>query len=310
MAGRTATRNSPDHLVSSDHFGFYRMTVLRFLAVLLVLLSCGAARAQTSPADTAQAAAPSRADTTATPAIAPLAGGAASVPSTEFETYNASGRGLRYTASLTGLYTTGTVERTFISTSQTANLAFRGGHLRLPIGLNYSYGRQSGLLKERELLLLLTPSYQRGRWKGYGLGEAGRSNLRAIDYRLVTGLGVGYTFHLDTLKNEIGLSYFALYEDTNYLTELHRQVARHSLRLKTKWTWGVLSLDALLFYQPAMQYFRTDYRVNGTAALGIRVSQHLALTGTYAYSYERISVAGRSPANGNLAVGLTYATGQ
>lgn len=283
---------------------------------LVLLLAGGAlgwsltARAQTTPppADTTKTAVV-RADTTATPAVPPPAGGAASVPSTEFETYNASGRGLRYTATLTGLYTTGTVERTFVSASQTANLAFHGGRLRLPIGLNYSYGRQSGLLKERELLLLLTPSYRLGRWKGYGLAEGNRSNLRAIDYRLVTGLGAGYTFHLDSLKNEIGLSYFALYEDTQYLTELHRQVARHSLRLKTKWTWGVLTLDALLFYQPAMRYFRTDYRVNGTAGLGIRVSQRLSLTGTYAYSYERISVAGRSPANGNLSVGLTYATG-
>jgi hypothetical protein len=170
----------------------------------------GPTMAQTTPAPATTVPA----DTVAAPAVAPATGGAAGLPASEFETYNVRGSGVRYTASLTGLYTTGTVERVFLSTSHTANFAFRGGRWRLPVGFNFSYGRQDGQLKERETSLLVTPSYQRGRFKGYALANAESSNLRAIDYRLVSGLGVGYQLYADTLANEIGLSYFLLREET------------------------------------------------------------------------------------------------
>jgi hypothetical protein len=285
--------------------------IIRLVASLLLTIGLWrSAQAQTpAPADTARKATASI-DTTAVPNVAPAAGGAAGLPSTEFETYNVSGRGIRYTASLTGLYTTGTVERTFLSTSHTANFAFRGGRLRLPVGFNFSYGRQNGLLNERETSLLVTPSYQRGRFKGYALGNAERSNLRAIDYRLVAGLGVGYQLYTDTLKNEINLSYFLLSEDTQYLTELHRKVLRHSVRVKTHFTIKTLTLDALVYYQPSTRSPLEDYRVNGTGTAAVRLSQHLSLNVTYNYSLESINVEGRSPANTNLSAGFSYSTGK
>ena len=287
-----------------------RMIKRQKLFFFLLLLLGYSAQAQTpAPADSTKAPV-AKADTTAAPVVAPAAGGAAGLPATEFETYNVRGRGVRYTASLTGLYTTGTVERTFLSTSHTANFAFRGGRWRLPVGFNFSYGRQDGLVKERETSLLLTPSYQRGRFKGYALANGESSNLRAIDYRVVSGLGVGYQLYADTLKNEISLSYFLLYEDTQYYTELHRQVLRHSTRVKAHFTTGPVTLDALVYYQPAVRAPFEDYRVNGNAAASVRLSRHLALTITYNYSLESINVAGRSPANTNLSAGFSYSTGK
>jgi hypothetical protein len=285
------------------------MLTPRWLAVLvLVVAGLGlrptAARAQTDSTGTAPA------DTLATLPVTPVAGGAVGLPSPEFETYNVSGQGLRYTASLTGLYTTGSVERTFISTAHTANFSFDGGRWLLPAGLTFSYGKQDAALKERELQLLLTPAYQRGRWRGYTLGEVERSNLRAIDRRLVGGLGLGYRFYADTLRNEASLSYLLLYEDARYLTGLHRQVPRHSLRVKARFSWGPATLNGLLYYQPAVRAPNADYRLNGTVALLLRLSAHLALSTTYAYSFESISVAGRQPTNTNLSAGFTYATGK
>lgn len=285
--------------------------ISRLVASLLLTIALGrSARAQTAaPADTTRGAT-ARTDTTAVPTVAPAAGGAAGLPSTEFETYNARGRGIRYTASLTGLYTTGTVERTFLSTSHTANFAFKGGRWRLPVGFNFSYGRQDGFVKERETSLLLTPSYQRGRFKGYALANGESSNLRAIDYRVVSGLGVGYQLYADTLANELSVSYFFLYENTRYVTELHRRVPRHSARVKSHFTVGPVVLDALVYYQPSVRAPFEDYRVNGNAAASVRLSRRLALTITYNYSLESINVAGRSPANTNLSAGFTYSTGK
>lgn len=280
---------------------------VRWLAVLLALGGGRAARAQ-GVADSARTAPP--ADTTAAPAVAPAAGGAAGLPASEFETYAVAGQPVRYTAALTGLYTTGTAERVFFSTSHTVNLAFRGGHWQVPAAASFSYGKQDRLLREREFLLLATPDYQCGRAKFYSLGQAEYSNLRAIDYRVVGGLGAGRALYRDTLRNEASLSYFLLREETLYYTGLHRRVLRHSLRAKGQYARGAATLTALVYYQPAVGNLNGDYRVNGTAALAVRLSRHLALAVAYTYSLESINVEGRAPANANLSVGFTYAAGK
>jgi len=265
--------------------------------------------AQTIP-DSTKARAPA-ADTAAAPVVAPSGSGASGLPSSEFETYNVDGKGVRYTAALTGIYSTGTVERIYFTTSHTANLAL-GKHKRwlLPAAVNFSYGKQDGLLRERELLGLFTPAYQVGRLKYYALGEAGQSNLRAIARRYVVGGGVGYQFYHDSLQNEVTLSQFFLYEHTEYLEGLLRQVPRSSTRLKLRAGKGPVVFTTLAFYQPSLQDVRGDYRINATSSLNFTVSRHLALTANYSYSYESIAVENRSPLNTNLTVGFTYTTGK
>ena len=274
--------------------------------LLLVALAAPLAQAQT-PADSTSTL--PAADTTAAPVVAPSTGAAGGLPSSEFETYNVSGSGVRYTAALTGLYSSGTVERVYLTTSHTANLAL-GKHWLLPAALNFSYGKQDGLLRERELLGLFTPAYKLGRLKYYALAEGEQSNLRAISQRLVGGVGVGYQLYLDTLRNEVSISQFFLYEHTQYLEGLLREVPRSSTRLKLRFTKGPVVLTALGFYQPSLQNVGGDYRANLTSGLSFTVSRHLALTAAYAYSYESIAVEDRSSTNTNLTVGFTYSTGK
>jgi hypothetical protein len=249
------------------------------------------------------------ADTMAAPVVAPSANAAGGLPSSEFETYNVNGRGIRYTAALTGIYSSGTVERIYFTTSHTGSLAL-GKHWLLPGALNYSYGKQDGLLRERELLGLFTPAYKRGRLKYYALTEGEQSNLRAIARRYVVGGGVGYQFYLDTLRNEVTVSQFFIYEHTEYLEGLRRQVPRSSTRLKLRFSKGPVVFTALGFYQPSLQDFTHDYRLNTTSSLSFGVSRHLALTAAHTYSFESIAVENRSPLNTNLTVGFTYSTGK
>jgi len=269
----------------------------------------GRARAQTIPDSTA-ARAPA-ADTAAAPVVAPSSSAASGLPSSEFETYSVSGQGVRYTAALTGIYSTGTVERIYFTTSHTGNLVL-GKRKRwlLPAAVNFSYGKQDGLLRERELLGLFTPAYQVGRLKYYALGEAGQSNLRAIARRYVVGGGVGYQFYHDSLQNEVTLSQFFLYEHTDYLEGLLRQVPRGSTRIRLRFSKGPVVFTTLLYYQPSLQDVGGDYRLNSTSSLNFTVSRHLALTASYAYSYESVAVENRSPLNTNLTVGFTYTTGK
>ena len=86
------------------------------LALLAALALPGRALAQQAPAaDT------TRAPTATTPVVAPTAEGASGLPSSEFETYTVKAKGTRYTATLTGIYSAGTVERIYFTTSHTAN---------------------------------------------------------------------------------------------------------------------------------------------------------------------------------------------
>ncbi|GAB3634689.1 hypothetical protein GCM10027422_02790 [Hymenobacter arcticus] len=286
----------------------HRQRRLRGGLLVATSLAC-AGRALAQAPDSTTISTKVAADTTAAPVVAASSGAAGGVPSSEFETYNVSGTGIRYTAALTGIYSTGTVERMYLTTSHTGNLAL-GRHWLLPAALNFSYGKQDGLLRERELLGLFTPAYRRGRLKYYALAEGEQSNLRAIRRRLVGGVGVGYQFYLDTLRNEVTLSQFFLYEHTEYLDGLLRQVPRSSTRLKLRFSKGPVVFTALGYYQPSLQDVAGDYRVNANTSLSFGVSRHLALTAAYSYSLESIAVENRSALNTNLTVGFTYSTGK
>jgi hypothetical protein len=267
------------------------------LALVLGTWSAGSAQAQATSTDS-----------TATTTVTPTASAASGLPSSEFETY-AVKSDVRYTATLTGILSTGTVERVYFTSSQTGNFRL-SEHWLLPTALTFSYGRQDGLLRERELVGLVTPTYQRGRVKYYLLGNAEQSNLRAIARRLVTGVGVGYQLYADTLRNEIGLSQFFLYENTQYLLGLRREVPRSSTRLKLRGTKGPVVLTAMVYYQPSLRDYLGDYRVNLTSGLTFTLTKNLGLTAAYSYSYESVAVEGRAPGNGNLTIGFTYVAGK
>jgi putative salt-induced outer membrane protein YdiY len=273
--------------------------------MLLLLGAAPAARAQTPDSTSVSAT-----DSTVVDKAGSFTPPPAGLPSPEFETYNVDGKGVRYTAALTGLLTTGTVERVYFSTSHTGN--YTTGHWQFPAALSYSYGRQAGAVRERELLLLTTPDYRLGRWKFYALGEFETSNLRAIDQRVVAGGGVGYQLYADSLNNEIALSTFLLDERTDYHTEpdLRRHVVRNSTRLKLRLSQKAFSFSELLFYQPSVTDPGGDYRLNSATVLAFKLYQHLALNLAYTFSYESVVVQDRARANGTLSVGFAYSTGK
>jgi putative salt-induced outer membrane protein YdiY len=217
---------------------------------------------------------------------------------------------VRYTAALTGIYTTGTVERVYFSTSHTGG--FTVGHWQFPAAFSYSYGRQDGALRERELLLLSTPDYRIHKWKFYALGEFEASNLRAITRRVVTGGGVGYQLYADSTNSEAALSTFVLNEQTDYNAEpdFSRHVVRNSTRLKLRLNRGVFSASELFFYQPSLRDPGGDYRLNSATVLAFKLYQHLALNLAYSFSYESVVVKSRARANGTLSVGFAYSTGK
>ncbi|WP_167856713.1 hypothetical protein [Hymenobacter aquaticus] len=132
---------------------------------------------------------------------------------------------IRYSGQLAGQYSAGGVNRALFSTSHSATL-LRGLHFGAPLTGSFTFGKQEGLLKEREWLFNATPYYWKGRFRFYGIGGYERSNLRGINNRFQLGLGPGWAFYADSLGRELAVSNLFIREATYFQGGTQRRVAQ------------------------------------------------------------------------------------
>ncbi|MBG8553792.1 DUF481 domain-containing protein [Hymenobacter guriensis] len=213
---------------------------------------------------------------------------------------------IRYSGQLTGQYTSGGVNRALFSTVHNVTL-LRGMHFGAPVMGSFAYGKQDRRLKEREFLLNATPYYWKGHFRFYGIGGYERSNLRGIDNRTQLGAGPGWAFYQDSLGREVALSNLIIREATYFQDNSSRKVTRSSARLKVVYSYRVFSLTANTFYLPNLQNF-DDYRFSQLTTLALRFTSRLAITGTYAYTFESRVLEGKPNDNTNVTVGVAYST--
>lgn len=210
---------------------------------------------------------------------------------------------LRYNDQLTGTFSAGAVRRTLLNTSHAISYA-KGRHFGIPFTGSFVFGKQESRLRERELLLSLSPYYRKDRFRAYAIGAYERSNLRGILNRQQVGAGPGWALvQHDTLNREVLLSNVVLREATYFEDGTTRVVTRNSVRLKLAYGWRPLTFSASTFYQPAFGN-RHDYRFSTTATLALRLTTRLAFTTTYVYSYEQRVIEARTRGNTNLTVGV------
>ncbi len=211
----------------------------------------------------------------------------------------------QYSAQLTGAYSSGAVERTLLSTSQSLNYA-RGRHFGAPLSGSFAYGRQAGRLKERELLVNLTPYYRLEQFRAYAVGAYERSSLRAIRWRTQVGGGPGWSFYRnDAGTREVALSNLILHEATQFAEGTARRVWRSSSRLKLAYAVGPLSVHSTTLYQPRVAH-AADFRWSNATTVKVGITQQLALSVAYTYSFEQQVVEARSRGNTALTVGVSY----
>ncbi len=216
---------------------------------------------------------------------------------------------IRYTDQLTGTYSAGAVSRALLNTAHTFAYA-RGRHFGFPLSGSFLYGKQSGLLRERELLLTLTPYYRLGRFRAYATSTYERSNLRGIRDRVQAGAGPGWALYVnDSLGREVIVSNLILHEITHFREGTTRRATRSSTRLKLAYGRGALRLTSITLWQPALGN-AADYRFSNATTLSLRVLAPLALSATYTYSYEQRVVENRPRGNTNLTVGVTFSGGR
>lgn len=211
-----------------------------------------------------------------------------------------------YNTQLTGAYSRGGVSRTLLTTTQAVTFT-RGQHYGLPITGNFTYGRQDGLLRERELLINATPYYYKGRFRAYILGGFERSNLRGITSRVQLGAGPGWAFYSDTLGREVSVSNLVIREKTNFRDGTSRVTTRNSARLKVAYSRSIFTLSTTTFYQPSVVDFG-DYRFSNLTTMALKLTRKLAVSFNYTYTHESRVIEGRFPDNTNVTVGLAYST--
>ena len=211
-----------------------------------------------------------------------------------------------YSGQLTGAYSRGGVNRTLLSTNQALTFT-RGQHLGLPLNLNFAYGKQDGRLRERELLLNATPYYYKDRFRAYALGGFERSNLRGITSRVQVGAGPGWAFYSDSLGREVSVSNLIIREKTDFLDGRTVVTARNSARLKVAYTFRILTFGSTTFYQPSLANLR-NYRFSNVSTAALKLTNDLAVTFSYNYTYESQFSEGKVPGNTNITVGFSYTT--
>ena len=211
-----------------------------------------------------------------------------------------------YNSQLTGAFSSGGVNRALLSTTQAVTFT-RGQHYGLPLYGSFIYGKQDGLLKERELLLNATPYYYKGRFRAYAIGGFERSNLRGITSRVQLGAGPGWAFYSDTLGREVSVSNLIIREKTNFLDGTTKVTARNSARLKVAYSIKILTLSSITFYQPSLGDF-DNYRFSNVSTLALKLMSHLALNFSYNYTHESQFSEGKVPDNTNITIGLSYST--
>ncbi|MBC6609858.1 DUF481 domain-containing protein [Hymenobacter sp. BT507] len=211
-----------------------------------------------------------------------------------------------YNGQLTGAFSKGGVNRALLSTTQALTFT-RGQHYGLPLNGSFIYGKQDGLLKERELLLNATPYYYKGRFRAYAIGGFERSNLRGITDRVQLGAGPGWAFYSDTLGREVSISNLIIREKTNFQDGTSKLTARNSVRLKVTYSIKILTVSSITFYQPSLANFN-NYRFSNVSTAALKLTNHLAFNFSYNYTHESQYSEGKVPDNTNITVGFSYAT--
>ena len=108
------------------------------------------------------------------------------------------------------------------------------------------------------------------------------SLTRAIDEDNSFGLGISKRWRY------IYLSYASLYQNTNYSNVSHKEVIRHSIRLKLKYEHKHFKLSSEYYYQPNMRMFN-DVIVYGNTKLMLLQNKKINVTMSDNVNYRTIS---------------------
>lgn len=212
---------------------------------------------------------------------------------------------LRYRFTADGTITAGNVDRALLQL--TSSIDYRlSNYFKLSSNPSFVYGKQNGILAEREYFGDLRTTY-RGERRLYYLafGSYERSNLRQINHRLTAAAGAGYKL-LDHKRAYISLTDVIVSESTDFIELNDISIIRNSARLFGEYSFDNdrIKVTHTAFYQPALG--RYNVRWNASLSIQLKVTEVVSLRSTLANAYESLVVPGRQNNDLRFTVGLTY----
>lgn len=216
----------------------------------------------------------------------------------------------RYRFTADGTITAGNINRTLLQL--TSSVDYQLSHyFKLSSNPSFVYGRQNGILAEREWFGDLRTTYRHEKRLYYlAFGSYKRSNLRQINHRWTAAAGMGYKL-LNRKRAYISLTDVVLHENTDFVELNDINIFRNSIRLfgeysfdNNRWT-----VTHTTFYQPSLTRpanSERNVRWNASLSVQIKLTEVISLRSTVANSYESIVVPGRQNDDFRFTVGLAY----
>ena len=208
-----------------------------------------------------------------------------------------------------GNFTRGNVNRSLMVLR--AEIIATGPVLSIATNPRFTYGRQNGILAERDSYMdLFVDVFKKRKTYVFGLGTLETSNLRGIRLRVMGGAGIGYRL-LNTEKNKILLTDALVHESTNFRELPTKSIQRNSFRVKGKHSFAKdrFRINHITFVQPAITDI-SNLRWNTVISVEFPVNKWVALRSSYENSYESLVEAGRKRNDSRITFGISVGNRQ
>ena len=211
----------------------------------------------------------------------------------------------RYRFTADGTITAGNVDRTLLQLTSALDYQL-SNYFKLSTTPSFVYGRQAGILAEREWFGDLRATYRYEKRLYYlAFGSYERSNLRQINHRWTAAAGAGYKL-LNRKRAYISLTDVLMQEYTDFIELDDINIFRNSARLYGEYTFDKdrITVTHTAYYQPALGQY--NVRWNATLSLQVKLTATTSLRSTLANAYESLVVPGRQNNDLRFTVGLVY----
>lgn len=212
---------------------------------------------------------------------------------------------VRYRFAADGTLTAGNVNRALIQLAGSIDYQL-SNYFKLSSNPSFVYGRQNGILAEREWFgdFRTTLRYEK-RLYYLAFGSFERSNLRQINRRWTIAGGAGYKL-IDRRRTYVSLTNVLLQEFTDFAEGTDVNTVRNSTRLFGEYTFGAdrCTVTHTAFYQPALG--RRNLRWNASLSLTIKLNTVVSLRSSLANAYESVVAPGRQNNDLRFTAGFVY----
>ncbi|GAB4008439.1 hypothetical protein GCM10028808_14540 [Spirosoma migulaei] len=211
----------------------------------------------------------------------------------------------RYRFTADGTITEGNVSRALLQLTSAVDYQL-SNYFKLSSNPSFVYGKQNGILAEREWFSDLRTTYRYEKRLYYlAFGSYERSNLRQINHRWTAAAGLGYKL-LNHKRAYISLTDVVMQEYTDFVELNDINIWRNSARLYGEYSFDKdrFTITHTAFYQPALGQY--NVRWNASLSLQIKLTQVVSLRSTVANAYESLVVPGRQNNDFRFTLGLVY----